>query len=95
MTATLLEVVERRPGAGQRLPDHGRDELQMPPRRDLGDDAAEPGVQLVLGRDDARQDLAVGRDQRGSGLVARRLDPENERGYASRHMISASSRLSV
>ena len=44
----LLDVVEGRPCVRQRLADDGCDELEVPPRRDFGNDAAEPGVQLGL-----------------------------------------------
>ena len=54
-----VDVVERRAGAAERLLDHGRDELEVPPRRDLRDDPAVPRVQLRLRRDDVREDLAV------------------------------------
>ena len=79
----------------ERLLDHGRDQLEMPATRNLGHDAAEARMQLVLRRDHARDDLAVVGDERGGGLVAARLDPEDHDCRASRHMISASSRLSV
>ena len=91
-----LHVGDRRLGAAQRLLDDGDDELEVAAARDLGDDSSEACVQLVLRGDDARPDLPVARDERGRRLVARRLDPENHAGsLASRHMISASSRLSA
>ena len=93
-----LDVVERRAGVAERLPHDRQDELQVPPRRDLGHDAAEPRVQVRLRGDDVGADLSVARDERGRRLVARRLDPEDHAtrcGCGSRHMISASSRLSV
>ena len=77
------------------LGDDRRDQLQVPPARHLGHDAAEARVQLRLRRDDVRDDLAVLRHDRRRGLVAARLDPEDHACRESRHMISASSRLSV
>src|SRR5690348_8880514 len=44
----LLDVIERRARVRQRLAHDGGDELEMPPRGDLRDDAAEAGVQLGL-----------------------------------------------
>ena len=92
MTAIASTVV-----AVERLVDHRRDQLEVAPRRDLGHDAAEARVQLGLRRDDVRDDLAVVGDDRRGGLVAARLDAEDHAvgSRASRHMISASSRLSV
>ena len=90
-----VDVLERRARLGERLADHRRHELEVPPRRDLGHDAAVARVQLGLRGDDARADLAVVGDERRRGLVARRLDPEDQRATGSFHMISASSRLSV
>ena len=71
----------------------------MPPRGDLGHDAAEARVQVGLRRHDGREHAAVVRHDGRSGLVARRLDAEDHDacsdGVGSRHMMSASSRLSV
>ena len=69
--------------------------LEVPPRRDLGHDTAVARMQLRLRRDDVRADLALAGDERSRGLVAARLDSENQRATGSFHMISASSRLSV
>ena len=91
-----VDVVERRVGSAERLLDDGDHQLEVAPARDLGDDSAVAGVQLVLRCDDAGQDLAVTRDERCGRLVTRRLDAEDHcAGFASRHMISASSRLSA
>ena len=46
---------------------------------DLGDDASELGVQVDLGRHHARHDVEAAEHQRRGGLVAARLDPEDER----------------
>ena len=94
-----LDVVERRAAVVESLLDHGYDQLEMAPRRDLRHDAAELPVEVRLRRDDVRSDLAVSGDEGGGGLVAGRLDAEDHEtdasGTASRHMITASSRLSV
>ena len=49
-----VDVVEGRSRVGERLADHRRDELEVPPRRDLRHDAAEPCMQLGLRGDDVR-----------------------------------------
>ena len=94
-----LDVLERRVREPERLAQHGRDQLEVPARGDLGHDPAEARVQLGLGGDDAGRELAVARDERRGGLVAGGLDPEDQAppgaGTGSFHMIRASSRLSV
>ena len=94
-----LHIVERRLSFGERRAHDRHDELEMTPRRDLGDDAAVARVQVRLRGNDARADRAFLRDHRGGGFVAGRLDSEDHvgarAGSGSRHMISASSRLSV
>jgi hypothetical protein len=72
-----LEVVEACLGLREGLLHHRRDELEVPPRRDLGDDAAVTGMQLCLRGDDARTDLALDGHERCGGLVAGRLDPHD------------------
>ena len=89
-----VDVVERRARLGERLADDRRDELEVAARGNLGDDAAVARVQIGLRGDDARANLPVLRDERRRGLVATRLDPEDQ-ASASFHMMSASSRLSV
>ncbi len=96
--ADELEPVERCVRVGERLADDGHHELEMPPRRDLGHDAAEARVQVGLRGDDVREDLAVTRYDGGRRFVARSLqrkDHATDCACGSRHMISASSRLSV
>ena len=94
-----LDLVERYVGDAEGVADDRPDELEVPPRRDLGHDAAEPRVEVCLRRNDGRQHDAVLGHDGGGGLVARRLDPEDHDacsdGAGSRHMMSASSRLSV
>ena len=63
-----VDLVER--VLGQRLAHDGHHELEVPPRRDLGDDAAVGSVQLGLRGDDVRADAPVRLDQGGRGLVA-------------------------
>ena len=92
-----LDVVERGVRFSERLLQDGRDELEVTAGRHLGHDAAVARMQIGLRRNDVGQDPPVWRDHRRSGLVARSLEPEDQtgRGSGSRHMISASSRLSV
>ncbi len=95
-----VDVVERRSGLAEGLSKHRRHELELAPRGHLGDDPAVAGVELGLRGDDARADLAVDGDEGGGRLVAGRLEPEDHPASArpctgSRHMITASSRLSV
>ena len=101
-----VDVVERRPRLAERLAHDRSDELEMSPRRDLGHDAAVARVQVGLGGDDVGANLPLLGHERRRGLVAGRLEPEDHpvsacsasafwSGTGSRHMISASSRLSV
>ena len=92
-----FDVVERGPRIAQGLLHDRRDELEVATRRHLRHDTAVTGVQISLRRDDVREDPPVRCDHRRGGLVARSLDPEDQagRGSGSRHMINASSRLSV
>jgi hypothetical protein len=73
-----VDVVEPRTGLLQRLPDHRRDQLEMPPRRDFRHDAAEARVQVGLRGDDVGADRTVLGDQRCRRLVARRLEAEDQ-----------------
>ena len=99
MTATASISVERASGFDERLADDRQDELEVVPRRDLGHDAPVLRVQLGLRGDDRGEHVALLGDDRRRRLVAGGLDPEDHDatslGVASRHMISASSRLSV
>ena len=100
VTATASTSSSEAPPADSASAMTGDDELEVAPRRDLGDDAAVARVQLRLRRDDVRADLPLRRDERRRGLVAGGLDPEDHalstRGCTgSFHMIRASSRLSV
>ena len=94
-----LDAVELHVGVVERRAYDGRDELEVAPRCDLGNDASEARVKLCLRRHDGRQHSTVVGHDRGRRLVARRLDAEDHDacsdGAGSRHMMSASSRLSV
>ena len=66
-------------GRGERLVQHGHDPAQVGPRRDLGHDAAGRRMERDLARDDVGVDPAAVLDQRDAGLVARRLDGQEQR----------------
>ena len=70
-------------GLAERLPDDRQHELEVVPRRDLRYHAAEPRVQVRLGRDDVGADFPVLGDHRRGGLVARGLDSEDQRAAGS------------
>ena len=55
VTATRSTSVELGSGLAERLADHGRHELEVPPRRDLRHDAAVARVEVGLGGDDVRR----------------------------------------
>ena len=94
-----VDIGERRARLAERGLDDGHDELEVAPRGDLGHDAAEARVQVGLRRADAPRDAAVAAHDGRAGVVAGGLDREDHRPArplgGSRHMISASSRLSV
>ena len=71
------------------------DELEMSPRGDLRHNPAVARVKVRLRRDHGGEHLPLERHDGRRSLVARGLDPENQRPTGSFHMISASSRLSV
>ena len=56
----------------------------MRPARDLGHDAAEARMEVDLARDDRRHDVPTVVDDRGRGLVARRLDAQDPHSFARR-----------
>src|SRR6185312_17061788 len=66
-------------GFDQRLREDRRDQLHMGAARHLGHHAAEAGVQVDPARHHRREHRAAVLDHRGRGLVARRLDAEDER----------------
>ena len=61
----------------ERLRDDVVDDLDVRAARDLGNDAAEPGVQVRLARHDRRPHDATVLHHGRRGLVTRRLDPED------------------
>ena len=75
--ADQLDVLEAGACKAESLADHGRDELEMAARGDLGHDSAVPRMQIGLRGDDVREHAPVGGDERGGGLVARRFEAEN------------------
>ena len=91
-----VDVVERGARLAERFANDRRGKLEVPARRDLRDDAAVTRVQLRLRRHHVRAHMPVLGDDGARGLVAGRLEGEDQgRPGGSRHMISASSRLSV
>ncbi len=65
------DFVERHVGLAQGLVDHWQNALDMGPRRNLWNDAAEALVQFVLRRDDVRQNSPLVIDDGSSGFIAR------------------------
>ena len=77
-----VDVAPASPGVGQRGVQDGHDPAQMGPRGHLGHDPAGGRVQGDLAGDDVRVDPAAALDEGDPGLVAARLDGQQER---SRH----------
>ena len=67
------------PAAGPRLVEHGHDPAQVRAGGDLGHDAARRGVQGDLRGDHVAEDPPPALDQGDAGLVARRLDGQDQR----------------
>jgi hypothetical protein len=65
-------------GLDEHLRDHRREQLHVGAARDLRHDAAEARVQVDLARDDRGEHRGATGDDRGRGLVARRLDAEDD-----------------
>ena len=65
------------PACSERLAHDGSDQLEVPARRHLRHDAAEPRVQIRLRRNDVRANLPAVGDERHRRLVATGLDPED------------------
>ena len=72
-----VEVGERHARLGEGRPDGGLDRLEMRACGDLGHDAAVAGVLLHRGGDDVGEQGRAAHDA-DAGLVAARLDPEDE-----------------
>ena len=74
-----VEVAQLDARLDQRFRDHRRDELHVGAAGDLGHHAAEARVQVDLARHHRRAHGPTVLDHRGRGLVARRLDAEDQR----------------
>jgi hypothetical protein len=66
----------------QDLPDQARQDLDMGPRGDFGNHAAERAVRVVLPDHGLRQYLAVAPDQRGGAVIARGFKGEDQCHFA-------------
>ena len=82
VTATFVEVAEPDAGRLKRLLHQRVEGLDVRARRDLGHHAAEPFVQVHLGRDEVRSDGEAVLHHRDGGLVAGGFDPQGD--HASR-----------
>ena len=74
-----IHIVEARARLAVRLSQDREHQLEVAPRRNLRDDSAVASMQVGLGGDHVRPDLAVVRDERGGRLVAGRLERQNHR----------------
>ena len=83
VTATRSTSSSVAPASASAASTTGVDQLEVVARGDLGDDAAEAIVDALRG-DHVRADLAVARDDRGAGVVAARLEREDQRSRRSR-----------
>jgi len=78
-----VHVRQPGPAEGAGLLDRRVEQVDVGPRGDLGHHPAVAGVQgLLVGEHVGADQAAVG-DQGHPGLVARRLDPQDEHGYSS------------
>jgi hypothetical protein len=75
-----LDIAEADIRLIERFLQDGKNQLEVVTRRNLRDDSAVSGVELGLRGDDVREQAPVLRDERGRGLVTRRLNPENGTG---------------
>ena len=73
-----VELGQPEAGDLERAPHDRPHDLEVPARRQLGDDAAIRGVDVVLGGHDAREHLAAAVEHRGGRLVTGGLDAEND-----------------
>src|SRR5947209_18620714 len=86
MDGDAADVVEAEVGLAQGLVDDGKEALEMGAGGDLGDDAAEAGVQVGLRGDDAGQDGRLLREHGGRRLVAGGFNAEEiHRKLSRRH----------
>src|SRR5205823_11439717 len=72
-----VDVGQLEPRLDQRLGDDRVDQLEVGPAGDLGDDAAEAGVEVALAGHDRRPEVGAVVHHADRRLVARRLDPED------------------
>ena len=91
LAVTAIASISSRVAAGvvERRVDHRVDQLEVAARGDLGDDAAEAGVQLGLRGDDVAEHARAVEDG-GAGVVAGGLDREDP--ASSRHALEARAR---
>ena len=73
-----VELGQAQAGDLERPPHDRPHDLEMPPRRQLGHDAAIRCMDVVLGGHDAREHLAAAVEDRGGRLVTGGLDAEND-----------------
>ena len=73
-----IDLADAHVGLGQHLADESRQDLDMGAGGDFRNDPAERTVRLVLANDRLRQNLAVGRYQRGGTVVAGGFKAQNE-----------------
>jgi hypothetical protein len=71
------DVVQGRAGLLQGLAENRQHELEVPAGRDLGHDSPVLRMQVGLGGNDVRADLALAGDECGGGLVAGGLERED------------------
>ena len=102
VTATALDVAERRPGLAERLDDRHRRARGAAATRPRARPRRSARAARPARRRRSRRTSPVARDDGGGGLVARGLEREDHHpgggrpsAIGSRHMIRASSRLSV
>ena len=84
-----VEVVQSHAGIRERLLDHRADRLHVRAGGDLRHDPAEPHVLVHRCRDGVREQGAAA-DDAHAGLIARRLDAEDQR-FGTGHPISSAS----
>ena len=73
-----VDVADGHAGVGQRLVEDRHDPAQVGPGGDLRDDAARRGVEGHLAGDDVGVDPPAALDQGDAGLVAGRLDGQDQ-----------------
>ena len=76
-----VDVGQLEPRLDQRLGNDRVDQLEVGPAGDLGDDAAEAGVEVALAGHDRRPEVGAVVHHADRRLVARRLDPEDVHGW--------------